>query len=225
MTKTEPPKTYTVYLAGELFDHKHLAGNWLLARAIAHHSDQRFHCLMPQDLEQTSQRTTDIRNQDLRAVLASDLILLHFDGTDLDSGTVAEFMFAKLLDIPAVILRTDFRLAGDQMGGDPWNLMCAGYPRTESLSLNALALYRTAQAQAGAEGELLEPYYEQLALLVIAALERVLQQPALTTDPVQLSFLYRWACQFPGGEMPTVMSEPELQAILASKQQRGLYTA
>jgi hypothetical protein len=217
---------YTIYLAGELFDHKHLAGNWLLARAIAHYSDRRFQCLMPQDLEQTSQRTTDIRNQDLRAVLASDLILLHFDGNDIDSGTVAEFMFAKLLDIPAVILRTDFRLAGDQMGGDPWNLMCSGYPRTESLSLNALGLYRAAQAQAGAGGEhLLEPYYEQLALLVIAALERVLQQPALTTDPAQLSFLYHWACQFPGAEMPRILSEPEWQAILASKLQRGLYAA
>lgn len=217
--------SYTVYLAGELFDHKHLAGNWLLAEAIAHHSNHKFRCLLPQDLEQTSNRTTDIRNQDLKAVLTSDLILLHFDGTDLDSGTVVEFIFAKLLDIPAVILRTDFRSAGDQLGGDPWNLMCSGYPRTESLSLNALAVYRSAQQQANPERDLMACYYQQIAPTIVQALEKVLQQPSLGSDANQLRQLYAWACHFPGSEMHRLISTEELETLLESKRQRGLYAS
>ena len=54
----------------------------------------------------------------------------------LDSGTVVEFVYAKLLDIPAVILRTDFRGGGDQdTDGDAWNLMVSFYPRTRNVTL------------------------------------------------------------------------------------------
>ena len=121
--------TYSVYFAGDLFDHKHLAGNELLAGAIDRVSDGRYACVLPQDLEQSSNRMADIRNQDLRQVMACDLGLFNFDGADLDSGTVVEFMMAKFLDIPSVLLRSDFRASGDQeRDGDDWNLMCSFYP-------------------------------------------------------------------------------------------------
>jgi hypothetical protein len=35
--------------------------------------------------------------------------LFLYNGTELDSGTVVEFMFSKFADIPSVIVRTDFR--------------------------------------------------------------------------------------------------------------------
>ena len=71
------------------------------------------------------------------------MALFNFDGSDLDSGTVVEFVYAKLLDIPAVILRTDFRGGGDQdTDGDAWNLMASFYPRTRNVTLNAMAWYQ-----------------------------------------------------------------------------------
>ncbi len=127
--------TYSIYFAGDLFNHKDLIGNLLLSEAIEKESSGRYLCVVPQHLEQSTNRSIDIRNSDLSEIIKADLILLNFDGTELDSGTVVEFLFAKALDIPAVILRSDFRAAGDQERGDPWNLMCSGYPRTAELAL------------------------------------------------------------------------------------------
>ena len=140
---------YTIYFAGELFDHKHLIGNALLASHIERLSGGRYRCILPQDLEQTGSRAVDIRNQDLIGVATCDLALFNFDGSDLDSGTVVEFVYAKLLDIPAVILRTDFRGGGDQdTDGDAWNLMASFYPRTRNVSLNSMAWYQEASREA-----------------------------------------------------------------------------
>ena len=91
--------------------------------------------LLPQTFRPTTVEAVDIRNQDLLQLMTCDLALFNFDGTDLDAGTVVEFMFAKFLDIPAVLLRTDFRAAGDQPGaGDAWNLMCSFYRAQKSCS-------------------------------------------------------------------------------------------
>jgi len=43
-------------------------------------------------------------------LLNCDLALFNFDGPELDLGTVVEFLFAKFADIPALILRMDFRI-------------------------------------------------------------------------------------------------------------------
>ena len=146
--------TFTVYFAGDLFDHKHLAGNAILAEAIDRRSAGRYACVVPQDLEQASERMVDIRNQDLKQVMACDLALFNFDGTDLDSGTVVEFMMAKMLDIPSVLLRSDFRASGDQeREGDDWNLMCSFYPRSKKVQFNAMAWYQDAR-KADGPGEL-----------------------------------------------------------------------
>ena len=68
----------------------------------------------PQDLEQRDIEPMGIRDQDLKAVMECDLALFNFDGSELPPGAVIEYMYAKMLDIPAVILRTDFRHGGDQ---------------------------------------------------------------------------------------------------------------
>ncbi len=38
---------YTIYFAGELFDHKHLIGNALLASHIESLSGGRYRCVLP----------------------------------------------------------------------------------------------------------------------------------------------------------------------------------
>jgi nucleoside 2-deoxyribosyltransferase len=126
-----PPKSYTYYHAGPLFTIAELHTNVLLSRAINTHSSGKFVPILPQDLEQRDLSPHSIRDEDLRALLSCDLALFTYDGSELDAGTVVEYMVAKMADVPAVILRTDFRGAGDQAGkGDSWNLMSSNWPRS-----------------------------------------------------------------------------------------------
>ena len=43
-------RKYIVFFAGELFDHKHLTGNQMLAMQIGKASNGRFECFLPQDM-------------------------------------------------------------------------------------------------------------------------------------------------------------------------------
>ena len=131
----------SVYFAGELFSVKHLVGNAALADAIARLSCSRFVCVLPQTLENRAMSAHEIRDQDIVALLNCDLAIFNFDGPELDSGTVAEFMFARFADIPSLLLRTDFRRAGDQ-AAEPWNLMLSFYPQTKTLCLNSMEIYK-----------------------------------------------------------------------------------
>jgi nucleoside 2-deoxyribosyltransferase len=220
---------YTIYFAGELFDHKHLLGNALLAAHIERLSDGRYRCVLPQDLEQTGTRAVDIRNQDLIGVATCDLALFNFDGPDLDSGTVVEFVYAKLLDIPAVILRTDFRGGGDQdTDGDAWNLMASFYPRTRNVTLNAMAWYQEARRESTATEDAGARYCARIAETVIGALDAVRAEPpqlGAATDGVEQ--LYRWALRFPGNGLDERIAggsslEDAVHQLVSDKLSKGL---
>ena len=220
---------YTIYFAGELFDHKHLIGNALLASHIERLSDGRYRCVLPQDLEQTSTRAVDIRHQDLIGVATCDLALFNFDGSDLDSGTVVEFVYAKLLDIPAVILRTDFRGGGDQDSeGDAWNLMASFYPRTRNVTLNAMAWYQEASQEADTAADASALYCDRIATAIIDALDDVrTQPPRLGAAPDGVEHLYRWALRFPGSGLAERMAgdgslEDAVHRLVHHKLDRGL---
>ena len=216
--------TYSVYFAGELFDHKHLIGNAILAEAIERHSDGRYVCVVPQHLEQATGRAVDIRNQDLMQVMACDLSLFNFDGMDLDSGTVVEFMMAKFLDIPSVILRSDFRSSGDQdKDGDDWNLMCSFYPRVRQVRFNAMAWYQEARDGAANLDECSSRLYARIASAVIEQLDAVRAEPPVAgSEGHRMRTLYDWATHFPGGGLEAFCgSDFEEQAIQA-KQRKGL---
>ena len=213
--------TYSIYFAGDLFNHKDLIGNLLLSEAIEKESSGRYLCVVPQHLEQSTNRSIDIRNSDLSEIIKADLILLNFDGTELDSGTVVEFLFAKALDIPAVILRSDFRAAGDQERGDPWNLMCSGYPRTRKVSLNAMSWYQDAWNKGGGTSAILERFYGKLAKMINAELALVLKEPSLFDNEQMLSHVYEWALRFPGNGFTDLFSKEELTNLLISKQNKG----
>lgn len=105
-----PSVQYTYYHAGPLFTQGDLLTNVLLSRAIIRQSRNKFVPMLPQDLEQRGDVTPQsIRDKDIRALLSCDLALFTYDGAELDSGTVVEYMIAKFADIPSVILRSDFR--------------------------------------------------------------------------------------------------------------------
>lgn len=214
----------TIYFAGDLFDHKHLLGNLVLADYIERLSQNRYQCLVPQDIEQPTNRGVDIRNVDLKSVVACDFGIFNFDGPDLDSGTVVEFMMAKFMDIPAVILRTDIRSAGDSERGD-WNLMVDSYPRTEVVSPHSLLLYKEVKTETDNVQAIIERLYTQMATAIIEALDKVSKIPPLATNaPNQTEAIYKWGMQFPGsGYAELCAAEPDfIESLLARKRRKGL---
>ena len=185
----------------------------------------------------------DIRNQDLMQVMACDLGLFNFDGTDLDSGTVVEFMMAKMLDIPSVLLRSDFRASGDQeREGDDWNLMCSFYPRSRKVQFNAMAWYQEARRDRGPGGDTghggavdsgpedgapeadwSDRLYNRMADAVIEALDAVRAEPsAFGGDEARINAVYAWAAQFPGSGFDALCGPGFVEQTIKEKRRKGL---
>ncbi|KAI7320684.1 hypothetical protein KC315_g9368 [Hortaea werneckii] len=246
-------KSYTYYHAGPLFSIADLHTNTLLASAIARHSHGKFHPILPQDLEQRGDVTPHgIRDKDLRALLSCDLALFTYDGAELDSGTVVEFMMAKFADVPAVILRSDFRGGGDQQhpqqqqdgsAGQPWNLMSSFWPRTEAVVIDAMSEYKRAlaslppsSAAAAVKEENPNPFLttaptaqagelllEKTALQCIAAMEKALCAPSRMPRELREN-VYRWLALMPGyAEREDGKDVGDMLRLLASKEGKGMF--
>ncbi len=182
-TILRPADEVKVYLAGPLSDHAALTGNALLASAIEDVSNERYNVVPPQDIEDPDKRDVDVRDANIRALVDCDCVVCVFNGAEIDSGTVVEFMISKSLDMPAVLLRTDIRNASEQSAsGDPWNLMLSGYPRTESVVLNGMAMYRAAMEKCGEVRKAMVVYCDALARGVMQALDRARDREPVAED-------------------------------------------
>ena len=215
-----------IYFAGDLFDSKDLGGNLMLADAIDELSGGRYQVMLPQNGEcEVCVRTSQsIRDADFDLLFHCDVIVANFDGPDLDSGTVVEFCFAKMLDMPAVLLRTDFRNSGDATlpDGDPWNLMCSHYPRTEVLHINGMVLYHDCKAKTETSARRLALYYRTIAEKVIEALDRTVAQKSWMS-PNEVLPQYKTTLKSIGGVSGNALNENELQNIVAEKISAGIY--
>ncbi len=214
-----------IYFAGDLFDAKDLGGNLMLAEAIEEVSNGRYKVSLPQDGEcEVKERTAQsIRDQDFRMLLESDVLVANFDGTDLDSGTVVEFCFAKMMDIPTVLLRTDFRDSGDSTLPDttPWNLMASHFPRTSILHLNAMVLYHECRKIENVP-ERLSLYYRSIAGEVVTELDKVTSQRGWLEKDKLYSVLCNTVKSIGGGDR-AIFSEEEMLDIVRRKNSSGLY--
>ncbi|MYC07675.1 MAG: hypothetical protein F4X57_10990 [Chloroflexi bacterium] len=222
---TDIAEPYTIYFAGQLFDHKHLVGNALLAADINDYSQGRYRCILPQDLEQRGIGPMGIRDQDLRAVIECDLSLFNFDGAEIPVGAVAEYMYAKMLDIPAVILRTDFRGGGDQDAkGDPWNLMVSFYPRTRILHIDGMQWYQDALAQGGDAAEVSARYHRRIAAEVVTLLDEArAMTPIMEGGRAGAEREYRWALRMAGGSLTALAADAEyIRRVVSRKIALGL---
>ena len=216
---------FTVYFGGSLFNHKDLTGNALLAEYIEKCSDNKYQCCLPQNVEQHQTTAREIRNQDILKLIECDLGLYNFDGTELDAGVVVEFMIAKFLDIPAVILRSDFRTCGEkEIGGEDWNFMCSFYPRTRVVKLNAIISYQEALQKDQTLNETIDSYYSRIARLIIENLDSVRKEaPLLKGDLKRLETLYQWALTFPGGGIDKLASGSSfVDHLIGAKIKKGL---
>ncbi|MFN8392061.1 MAG: nucleoside 2-deoxyribosyltransferase [Bdellovibrionota bacterium] len=209
----------TVYFAGELFSLKHLVGNAALAESLHRESAGKYRCVLPQDLEQRETTPQAIRDQDISSLLACDVGLFNFDGDEIDSGTVVEFMIAKFADIPAVIVRSDFRGGGDN-GVLPWNLMLSNYPRTEVVLLDAIAEYQrqlsSDEAHAGRSVTASLRAYDETARKILAAFEKVENQQSLL-PPELREPVYQWLRLMPGLEFSKKLPPHEMRKLLERK--------
>ena len=210
---------FLVYFAGELFSSKHLVGNAALADAIAKESNLKFTCVLPQALEEKDLGAHGIRDQDIVTLIGCDLAIFNFDGPELDSGTVAEFMFAKFADIPSLLLRTDFRRGGDQ-ADDPWNLMVSSYPRTRTLCLNSMEIYQRALSLDKSPVTAGQSLVKQIALEAIKELELLSQLPPVISDELTEP-VFRWLSKMPGFISPesgekvmTTLTEKKAKRVL-----------
>jgi nucleoside 2-deoxyribosyltransferase len=195
---------YTYYFGGELFNSKHLQGNATLAELIYDLSNGKYIAVLPQNLEQRNTPPHSIRDQDIITLLECDLGLFNYDSTEIDTGTVVEYMIAKFCDKPSVILRTDFRASGDQQE-NKWNLMSSFYPRTATVYVDSMTSYKNSELPKDPEQILKEKLSSQsaheslsyVASEVIKAFDKVVQsEPSL--KPEEIPFLYNWMSRMPG---------------------------
>jgi nucleoside 2-deoxyribosyltransferase len=215
---------YSIYFAGPLFKYHELIANAHTARFILELSSGRYQCVLPQDLEQTEARSPiSIRDQDLYQVMVNDLIIANFDGAPVDDGTVVEFIRAKDLDIPTVLTRSDFRLAGDGEHGDPWNLMMSGFPRTEVVTFHAMAWYqeefkKPGTTRDGAENHL----YSRIAAALIEKLDAVRALPPVFETEKEALMAYRLARKTAGPSFIERTADLDLVALIEEKRRKGL---
>jgi nucleoside 2-deoxyribosyltransferase len=224
-------RSLNVFFGGELFNLKHIIGNAYLAEAIYEKSHGRYLCALPQDFDPRGTAARTIRDHNFRSLVGCDLALFNFDGPDLDSGTVAEFMFAKFADIPSVVLRSDRRGAGARW--PQWNLMLNFFPRTVVVSLDGLAAYkailrrrqrkldeviRLAGQHSSADAQRM---CDGVAAAVVRALDRVRE-----IEPVMPRHLreevYNWIPMMPGLRGKEKALRREFEHHLERKVQRDL---
>jgi nucleoside 2-deoxyribosyltransferase len=204
---------YNIYFAGELFDHKHITGNLLLAQCIEKLSNDRYKCILPQNTEGSFNTALALRNRDIMYVLQADMVLFNFDGLDLDSGTVVEFMLAKMLDIPAVLLRTESRNGG-YLFGDDWNLMVDGYPRCIVVKHPALTRYNVLG---------LEKMHNTIALSVVDALTNVLQEQSLFTSYDEIFAAYQHVIKMCGAKLEQQVQPQMVHELISAKIKKSIY--
>jgi|CZKI01.1.fsa_nt_gi nucleoside 2-deoxyribosyltransferase len=224
-------RSLNVFFGGELFSLKHIIGNAYLAEAVYEKSHGRYLCALPQDFDPRGTAARTIRDHNLRSLVGCDLALFNFDGPDLDSGTVAEFMLAKFADIPSVVLRSDRR--GFAPRSPQWNPMVNFFPRTVVVSLDGLAAYkailrrrqrkldeviRLAGQHSSADAQRM---CDEVAAAVVRALDRVRE-----TEPVMPRHLreevYNWIPMMPGLRGKEKALRREFEHHLERKVQRNL---
>jgi nucleoside 2-deoxyribosyltransferase len=142
---TDAVDPHIIYSAGGFFTQDELATNILIKEAIWRLSNGKFQLFLPQSKELQVSNRTDvdayIRNADLLELVKADIILVRFDGLELDSGTVLEFATSKYLGKPTVVLRSDFRRVSFAGFCEPYNLMVMNWPRTVEVQLNSFEIW------------------------------------------------------------------------------------
>jgi len=229
---------YTIYSAGGLFTQDELGSNVMIKEAVWRLSDGKFQVFLPQsrEIRELDQPNIEafIRNTDLLEVVKADIILTRFDGLELDSGTVVEYMMAKFLGKPTVILRSDFRSISFLPTVEPYNLMVKNWPRTVDIHLNSYRIWAelfAAERQAHGDSEslqglmsaelvTLQKSVDEVAKQVIDALEAVIKMKS-PYPPEYQEVVYQESRFSPGSGFDELLSTSELAEIIQRLRKNG----
>lgn len=176
---------------GDLFNTKDLIGNIFLEEAITRVSKGRYgNMFLAQNKVVQSASHKGIKDQDLLGVANCDVGIFAFDGIELDSGTVTEFISAKMLDVPAVIYRSDFRGGSGEEAShemkegetaNKWNLMVSYYPRTKIVYFNGMEEYQKVYRvhKGKSASEIARLYADHVAKMIVDAMDDVCKMPPI----------------------------------------------
>ena len=233
-----PAGPYTVYAAGGMFTLHELATNVQIKQAVWQLSNGKFALILPQSKELRDLDRPDmaayIRNADLLQVVQADVILARFDGVELDAGTVVEFMVAKSLGKPTVILRCDHHRLSSQTLDEPYNLMAKSWPRTVTVHLDTLMAYLgrwaahreppgdgdTFQATLQAELDTVQQGLDELALKIIEGLEAAVRMKS-PYPPEYQALVYQALRYGAGGGFDQMLTQDALEDILQRLKANG----
>lgn len=224
-------ESYRVYLAGGLFTQHELATNVSMKEAVWRLSNGRFELVLPQSKELRQLDRPDLaaylRNADLHQLVQADILIARFDGPELDTGAVVEFIVAKMLGKPSVIIRTDSRhLSGDGLD-DPYNLMVRNWPRSIEVYIDSLIDYVQMIAEARetlrdtksgglfleAELAIVRRGTDAMAVRVIEALNSVVEMES-PYPPELREVVYEAVRYAPGAGFDQLLTEHHLKATL-----------
>jgi len=229
---------YRIYSAGGLFTQDELSTNILLKEAIWRLSNGKFQLFLPQSRELQELNRPDveayIRNTDLLEVVRADIVLVRFDGLELDSGTVVEFVMAKCLGKPTVLLRSDFRRVSFADLCEPYNLMVKNWPRNVEIQLNSFGIWAdifteerkdvdyndTPKGMMKAELGTLQKSIDEVAKQVIAGLEAVIKMES-PYPPEYQEVVYQATRHGPGSGFDEILSSSELDTVLQRLKKNG----
>jgi nucleoside 2-deoxyribosyltransferase len=229
---------YTIYSAGGLFTQDELATNVMIKEAVWRLSNGKFQIFLPQsrEIQELDQPNIEafIRNTDLLEVVKADILLARFDGLQLDSGTVVEYMLAKFLGKPTVILRSDFRSAFSLPECGPYNLMVKNWPRTVDIHLHSYQIWaelfaeerqgpgdsESLQGLMKAELGTLQKSVDEVAQQVITALETVIKMKS-PYPPEYQGVVYQASRFSPGSGFDELLTTSELAEIMQRLRKNG----
>jgi len=229
---------YTIYSASGLFTQDELGTNVLLKEAVWRLSNGKYQIFLPQSREIQELDLPNIeayiRNTDLLEVVKADILLARFDGLELDSGTVVEYMLAKYLRKPTVILRNDFRSVSFLPLVEPYNLMVKNWPRTVDIHLNSYRIWAELFAEEHqvpgdsepwqglmkAELGTLQKSMDEVARQVITAMEAVIKLKS-PYPPEYQEVVYQALRFSPGSGFDELLTTSELAEIIQRLRKNG----
>ena len=224
-------ENYVAYLAGGLFTQYDLAANVRLKESVWRLSKGKFELDLPQSKELRQLEHEDlaayIRNADLLRLVEADILVARFDGQELDTGALVEFMIAKMLGKPAVILRSDSRHSNSNGLDEPYNLMVKNWPRTIELQVDSFGDYLqmiaesrettrdidSSQLLLEAELSAAQKGFDNMATRLIEALNAVLKMNSPYPGDIR-ELVYEAVRYTPGAGFDQVLSEDRLSETL-----------
>ncbi len=232
---------FEVYAAGGMFNQHELASNVLIKEAIWRLSKGKFRLILPQSIEVKKITAAHIRNVALLAVIKADIVMVRFDGLELDAGTVVEFDKAKSLGKPVVIFRSDARrllkdvdIPPGKALEEPYNLMVRNWPRTIEIHFESLSKYSillaeerktvkvndTLQTMMEPELNAIQKGIDEIATNIIEALEKVIEMKSPYPSEYQ-EIVYKALRYSPGCDFEKFLTEKELDDIIQRLRKNG----